>query len=369
MYCPRQSTRQNVCHHRCDDVPSMRGSSNVRSTRAVARRGIAATELLLIILVPCFCLWGWSLFDKEFTKSLLAGPSTDTAAPANPVYAILPVGDGVFVTLHSQGQLRFWDQNRSTALGDLQSHLTEIRCGAFSASKNLLAVGSAMGSLEVWDLDQPDRPVTSRIVDKIEVSSCQFTPDGSRLVCADEAGRISVWDPRTLRRLSVTEASRNGDAIRCLNISSDGKLALAGTRSGTVQVWDLSERKLIRTIRLTRSSNSFDSCIEAVATLPGSREFVAATRTDGIIIGNYETGKVVRQFASSFMEIRSGMLSANGRFFVSGNNLGQLGVWDVATGKSLQSIKQYGSMVRAVACSSNANTILFGDWAGEVSWH
>lgn len=351
-----------------------RGHSNAGQLRAAnrggnSRSGRAITEIVLIILVPGLCLIGWALFDNDLKNSLLAAPHSDTALAFNPVYDIVPIEPGVFVSMHSQGQLRFWDKAQTSGMGDIQSHLPEVRCGTYSAEQRLLAVGSAMGQIEVWDLDNLDHPVQSTTHEKTEVMSCAFTPDGSLLISGDDEGRISIWEPRTLNRLHKLAAADTTDAIRVIVVSDDGRLLLAGTRVGTVHVWDLQERKLVRIVRASRTSICPDSCIEFLALLPGNREFLAATHEEGVAVWNLETGVCVRRFADPHLEVRSGAISADRSSFFAGGKRGQVHEWDIATGQHVNSIQQGDSTVRSLGCDLEGLGVACGNWDGRVHWH
>lgn len=313
-----------------------------------------------------FC---WTLFDAEMRKSLLAAPNNDHMTAINPVFGFVRTDSGTVVSLHSQGQLRFWDLGRSVALGDMQSDISELRCGAYSPRHHLLAVGSAMGKLEVRDLDHPEATVTSQVSDLHEVATCQFTPDGSLLVSAGEGNQISFWEPRTLKRVHIAELTGPDESVRSLHVSDDGIRFLAGTHNGQVLVWDLQARREIRKIRVTRATTRPDASVEAVALLAGNKEFVAATRRDGIAVWNVATGECIRKFDQPLVDIRSGALSEDGEHFIAGNDQGQLGVWHVPTGELVKAVQQRPTIVRAVICDDHGRKVMTGDWSGHVQWH
>lgn len=369
MQRDRQPSRQTSLSHQHHQLPLTNSAKRSFSACLKGRQGRALTEVILIVLVPCFCLFCWALLDSEMRKSLLAAPSSDPETAINPVFAFVKAEPETVVSVYSQGQLRFWDLTNSAALGDMQSELTELRCGAYSPKQRLLAVGSAMGKLEVRDLDHPETPVTSRVSDLQEVAACQFTPDGNLLISAGEGRLICFWEPRTLNRVHAAELGNEGDSVRSLVMSDDGQFFLAGTHNGQVQVWDVNERKMIRKFRVTQAWMRPEASVEAVALLPGDKEFVAATRKDGVAVWDAETGKCIRKFNQPLVDIRSGVLSEDGSHFIAGNDQGQMAVWNVATGQLIKLVQQRPVIVRSVACDEHGSMVMTGNWSGHIQWH
>lgn len=345
-----------------------RGLCRAGLARRQSRSGRALTELVLIVMVPCFCLLMWAVFDADFRQSLLAAPQRD-AQSFNMVYGLIPIENGTVASLHGQGQIRFWDLGTAAVLGDIQSELVEVRFGAYSKRQRLLAVGSAMGGIEVWDIDHPEQPL-ARIVDrKRVVMCCQFSPDGNLLICGGDRGALSVWDSRTLQQLDVIVPPGPSAATRSLAISKDGKRALTGLRNGTAQLWDLEKRVSHPSFQVTQKSSLPESTVESIEFLPGDKEFIVATRAEGVIVCNLDSGECVRRCARPLDNIRSGALSPDSSRFVAGNEQGQVAVWDVNSGRLIKEMQQRSAVVRAVICDARATCIVSGDWTGSVQVH
>ncbi|MDB5336122.1 MAG: serine/threonine protein kinase with repeat [Planctomycetaceae bacterium] len=335
---------------------------------AKSRSGRAFTEVLLIVLVPCFSLMIWALCDSELKKSLLAGPNKDNLLSVNPVYDAVNMENDTVLTVQGQGQLRIWDLKKSVMLGEMQSHLSEVRCADYSPEQRLLAVGSAMGKLEIWDLEHPEMPVLSDDPTLQEVADCLFTPDGKVLLTSGEDGKLVLWNPRTLERLDALVSPDAPESIRSLNISADGNLVIGGTHSGLVQIWDLEQRKLLRTHRVAIQSRRPEAAVETVAFVGDGTNFVSATRNDGVAIWNIKTGACVLRFTGNVLGLRSGLLSHDGSTFTAGSEQGQIVIWDVATGNRIAAPLSRSSIIRSLACSADGKTLLSGDWNGRVQF-
>lgn len=333
-----------------------------------SRAGRAFTEVVLIVLVPCFCLMMWAIFDSELKKSLLAGPTKDHLLTVNPVYDAVTMENDSVLTVQGQGQLRIWDLKKSVMLGEMQSHLSEVRCADYTSEQRLLAVGSAMGKLEIWDLEHPETPVVTDDPLLHEVSDCLFVPGGKILLTSGEDGKIVLWNPRTLEQVDTLISSETQESVRSLGISRDGKQVIAGTHSGLVQIWDLESRKMLRTHRVAAQYQRPEAAVETVGFLADGINFISATRNDGVAIWSSETGACIRHFSGSVKGLRSGILSSDETRFVAGSEDGVVVTWDVATGDRIGVPVVQGAIVRSLACSTDGQTLLSGDWNGRVQF-
>lgn len=335
---------------------------------AHSRSGLALTEIVLIILVPCFSLLVWGLCDAELKKSLLAGPNRDNQLTVNPVYDSVNMDHQTVATVQGLGQIRIWDLQKSAMIGEMQSHISEIRCVDYSPEQRLLAVGSAMGQLEMWDLEHPETPIVNADAALFEVSECLFTPDGKTLLTSGENGLLLLWNPRTLEKLDTLAASNNKQSVRCLAISPDGRIVIAGTRTGLVQVWDLEQRKLLREHRVADWQHCPSATVESVSLLADGKHFISATRDDGIAVWNIESGACLRRFSGETHGVRSGVISPDQTLFTVGNEHGKIVTWEIATGNSIAMTTARSTIVRSVYYSADGQTLLSGGWDGQVQF-
>ncbi|MDG4862183.1 hypothetical protein P8605_28980, partial [Streptomyces sp. T-3] len=65
-----------------------------------------------------------------------------------------------------------------------------------------------------------------------------FSPDGRYLADADSQGRVTLWDARTWRRITVLRAGGYITDGAALAFSDDGALLAGGAPDGSVQVWE-----------------------------------------------------------------------------------------------------------------------------------
>lgn len=106
---------------------------------------------------------------------------------------------------------------------------------AFSPDGKTLAVGDNRG---VHLIDVATQVVTHVAGHKATVTAVSFSQDGSRMLTASNDGTLRVWNMKT-NPPTQTHLCKGGSVMHGV-ISSDGKSAAAGERSGTVTVWDIS---------------------------------------------------------------------------------------------------------------------------------
>lgn len=348
----------------CSTIVTPRKSTLIRSV--VRRSGRALTEIVMIVVIPCLCLGIWGLLDSELKRSLMAGPQKDGLLVVNPVYDAVMVGDDEVLTVQGLGQLRLWKLSQSAQIGEMQSHMNEVRSVAYSPLERLLAVGSAMGKFEVWDLNHPEAPQVSNDPSLHEISDCLFSPDGQQLLTTGEDGKVIVWNPRTLERLVTLESPEPVEAIRSLALSRDGKILLAGTHSGRVRVWDMEKREHLHSHMISLHHKRPEAAIEAVAFINGDHEYIVGSRNEGVSIRNVATGECVRKLEGAVAGMRSGTLSADGNYFMAGTEDGEVIRWDTASGQRIANSSRYPSIIRCLLTDDSGQAVLVGDWHGRV---
>lgn len=120
------------------------------------------------------------------------------------------------------------------------------------------------------------------------VRSVAFTKDGSQVITGGSGGALTWWDTAADAPQPLHTIPAHKGWIRTLDVSSDGKLLASGGNDDTIRVWDLATRKL--RFELTNHARN----IYCVAFHP------------------------------------------NGRFLLTGDLMGELRQWDIATGKEVR---------------------------------
>ena len=78
-------------------------------------------------------------------------------------------------------------------------------------------------------------------------NSAVYSPDGHRIVTASD-NTVMVWDAETLNRTSVLNGHK--DEVRSAVFSPDGQRIVTASKDGTCQIWDVSSRTNLHTMKV-----------------------------------------------------------------------------------------------------------------------
>jgi WD40 repeat protein len=148
------------------------------------------------------------------------------------------------------------EEDRSTVIRDAAT-LRPLRrfagsgsIATMSSAAGLVAFGGRDGSVRLLDL-RTGGLRSARGGHDGPVVAMRFNRGGDRLVTADRAERLIVWDPRRATAVETLEARGIGP-VQDLAVAADGRTAYSAGRDGTVIVWDLTgERRWERPFGVT----------------------------------------------------------------------------------------------------------------------
>jgi len=128
---------------------------------------------------------------------------------------------------------------------------------------NALLAGSNDSTLWLWQL--PSGNIMQVFAGHSGPVNCgEFTPDGKKIVSADQEGYLILWDPRSstpVFKISPNDARFNLDGITSLGVNPSSTLAVVGGAAGGVRVVSLSKGEIVATL----GGHTEGESIEAVA--------------------------------------------------------------------------------------------------------
>jgi len=122
-------------------------------------------------------------------------------------------------------------QGSSWELFGHESPAVQLR---FHPAAPVLAAVTDAGQALLWNINEgPETPKTLGN-EAGQVNALAFSPDGERLACGGDEGRVWLWDGQGEEIVSEIDV---GAVVRALVFSSDGAQLVIGTEGGRVQVW------------------------------------------------------------------------------------------------------------------------------------
>lgn len=160
--------------------------------------------------------------------------------------AISPTDPSLIASVDQGGTIKLWNRNTTNKLVKTLSHPDKYPSVGFSPTGELLA--SARGTLVLWDVASGTK------INSLETSYGQFAfaPDGDQI--ATVRNEVKLWDIRNPKKISeittlpFNEAHTAKGWASAVGISSDGKWITIGYSHGTINVWDLETKQLVKTL-------------------------------------------------------------------------------------------------------------------------
>ena len=180
-------------------------------------------------------------------------------------------------------------------------------------------------------------------------STIAFSSDGRLIASSGSDETIQLWETSTGRGLRTLRAFDRSVAT----FAMDGKTvwAVSGT---ALKEWDIATGRELRSLQFANPSNTFGS-----AFAPGKRMY--ATGGDDTIVRLWDTGtgRLIRALPSRPMKIYSLAFSGDGKTLVAGGYDATLRLWDAETGTPRPVVVRSG-IVSWIALDPQATVIAGG---------
>lgn len=297
--------------------------------------------------------------------------------------------------------------NVSRIIGNLRlRHSREINAVAFSPDGSKLATASADYTVKIWDLGN-GHEIFSYAGHKDKVNLVAWTPDGKSVVSAGKGKFIKIWSPDGKDELSIPGV---GEHISALALSKNGKhiitgqIGLPGNPKNGLFVYETKTGKLVRDLRdynqkISSIAVSSEGNIVATGDDDGNlRLFSYPSFVDNVNQPAYwtqqdQTGAInqvafspddktlvrtslyhVKLFATPMPgapfqvgaprqkfdtdRVRVGIYSHDGKKIYTGDEMGNVQVWDPESGQKVAEFKNaHAGPITGLAFTSSGNRL------------
>lgn len=148
--------------------------------------------------------------------------------------------DGKMVAGTFGTKLRFWSSD-GAVLGDLSS-MSRFTSLALSPSGKYLAAGTQGEEIQIYDMSNY-RKVKTLKGEFSPIEALQFSANEKNLSSIDEDGLVQFWD---IESESAAIEFTPQDDVLCSAFNMDGSQVAIGSEDGSMRVWKLPGKKLIK---------------------------------------------------------------------------------------------------------------------------
>ncbi len=288
--------------------------------------------------------------------------------------------DAKVAAQQAEAELKNRQQARDTANNAVGPAAIGLRCAAVSPDGVTLVMGAEDGRVLAFTLEK-GTPAGVWAAHGGAVLACRFMAGGELVtVGADGGVRVAGLMPNwKLERVIEPGTSANGDAappvdrVLSLAFSPDGQMLASGggvpSREGELCLWNVGDGKPIRQIVDAHSDTVFDLSFAppAIGAGGGVPFRLASGAADKFArVFDVATGKVLNSFEGHTGHVLSVSWNRDGRTLVTGGGDGTVKVWNLTTGVQVKSVDGLKSQVLSVRHRGYGNQFAMGIGAGGV---
>jgi WD40 repeat protein len=311
---------------------------------------------------------------------------------------------------NSSVQIKLWNATTGAGVGTLKGHAESIQAIAFSPDGKTIASGSSDQTVKLWNVSLRTETLTLK-GDARAINSVAFSADGKNMASGGWNNLISVWNLAGEGKLRTLKGLPN--PVGELTFSPDGATVAAATppmlddTDHTVRLWSIpsgvelpplkghtasvltvafsQDGKFLAsgaahpdcTIRLwnltkgtARVLSGHTSHVNSVAFSPDGRTLASGSEDETVKVWDVDTGKNLDTFSingsASQRQVKAVAFSPDGKWLAAGIYDGTIHLWNLTSKKELSPLKGDAESVIAVAFSPDSRTLASGGMDGVV---
>ncbi|HWB10664.1 MAG TPA: c-type cytochrome domain-containing protein [Pirellulales bacterium] len=280
------------------------------------------------------------------TRSVAGLTGAATALALSPDKKILAVAT-------AEGPIQVFDLASGQAVKTLAGHAGPVTGLRFQSNGARLASGGADKTLRVWDVASGQPVARIEGFSAVAVESVALHPGGNQAATGAADGQIATWKldvpaPRALG--GADEAPATVAAV-----SRDGRwLATAGLVGGkpTILVRDVASGAVAKTLV------GHEAQVTALAFSPDGNRVISGSQDKTARVWNLADGQQIAKFAGHTQTVSAVAFDAGGGQAVSGSTDNSLKLWNTADGSELKNFAGHGGPIVGVAMTGNNQRVV-----------
>jgi WD40 repeat protein len=255
-------------------------------------------------------------------------PVQQLKQPAGITYLDISADGNFIATASYDGKLRLWKVPEGTLVKEFSGHKGTVWSVCFSPDGKTIASSGEDATIKMWDVQSGNLTRTLR-GHALNVWDVKFSPDGKMVASGSFDRSIKIWNAQS-GELVKTLADHT-EAVVALAFSPDGKKLASTSDDKTIRIWNTNDWSLLQTMTVPEHA-------QAVAFSPDNKWLLTGGRDKPAI------GELLQNF-----------------FGDSWYNKGvSMRLWEVNTGKLLQTFSVHGNDVNDVSWSADGKWIATG---------
>ena len=177
---------------------------------------------------------------------------------------------GMLASGLEDGTVQLWDVEKKENTATLEGHTDRVHSVSFSADGTLLVSGSDDNRIKLWDIKTKEN-ITTLEGHTAGFHSVVFSPDGRTLASGSSNRTVKLWDVATESNFATLEGHLSW--ISSVSFSSDGViLASAGGWDNTINLWDVTTGASFATLGYTSGFHSVSFSDDGRILAAGTKE-------------------------------------------------------------------------------------------------
>ncbi len=262
--------------------------------------------------------------------------------------------------------IRLWSVAQRSEVRRFQGHLDEVWGLAFLPNGKTLVSGGKGGSVRLWNITETNQtPGQINLPVRVRGGGCAWASGGQDLITVDWDRSVRLWRLHPFQELERLDFL--GTNILSLGSSDDGSRLVAADDTGKLGVWDWNTRRVITNLVLPRA-DAYGLMFSA-----RSKYFFAVVERNTAAFWNtlgWETASwtpIPRMPDLARLGISAANLSPNERVLVTGHTNGTVKLLAFPSNEPLAEYSGHSGMVIGLTFSPDGRTIASAASDGYVS--
>jgi WD40 repeat protein len=253
------------------------------------------------------------------------------------------------------GSVELWDvaSGRHRRQSAPAAHGGPVTGAVFSRNGRLLATGSSDGTVKLWSILRKELVGTLRVPPSDGVGVA-FSHE-HELLAAGAGRSVILWNVAggaEVGRLEVPE----GEGVSCLAFSPRGRLLATGNGGGgVVRLWDAVSRRLVARLR-----GHEPGMIHSVAFVPEGGTLASAGFDQTARLWDVATGRLVDTLREQRGMCRAVAFLPDGRTVATAGDDRVVKLWDARSGQRIASMAGHVGAIFSLAFSPDRRTLASG---------